>query len=108
MKVTDVAVAEGPRERTRSARASAQSGSLAASDSSPVGRGSASEFSLEVPVTVNTKAVPNSDEMVLHRPKVAKETQAKPVKLAKMVNAKKAMPKQLGKMMNAKGGVRAA
>ena len=73
INVTGVAVAEGPRERTRSARASAQSGSLAASDSSPVGAGSASELSLGAPVVFNTKAVSNSDELVLHRPKVAKE-----------------------------------
>ena len=49
----------------------------------------ASEFVLELPVMVNTKAVSNEEELLLHRPKVVDhDKKAKAVNLAKLITAK--------------------
>ena len=71
--------------RTSGPVASAASASAAsASAASP----SASEFLVEVPVMVNTKAVSSEQELMLHRPKTDLVPKAKAVNLAKMINAK--------------------
>ena len=100
MKVSTVAVAEGPAERMKSTRtlgpetatasASPKSASCAAASASLEGSAQqcASEFVVEVPVLVNTKAVSDEQELLLHRPKQEKVAKAKKVNLAKMITAK--------------------
>ena len=83
MKVSTVAVAEGPAERTKSASSASASASLEGS-----AQQCASEFVVEVPVLVNTKAVSDEQELLLHRPKQEKVAKAKKVNLAKMITAK--------------------
>ena len=91
VKVSTVAVAEGPHERAKAsaksasaASASAKSASASVEDSEQ----SASEHVLEVPVMVNTKNVSNEQELVLYRPKQESVPKAKAVNLAKMITAK--------------------
>ena len=103
IKVTDVGVAEGPREHTKTVRVSTKTpavaptakasavappdapASLASPSSSTV---LAREFSMEVPVMINARALNNSDELVLHRPKPSDIKEAKPTKLANILKAK--------------------
>ena len=80
IKVSTVAVAEGPHERSKSVSPA----SASASSESSV----ASEHAVEVPVMVNIKALSNEEELVLYRPKQHKVPVAKAVNLAKMITAK--------------------
>ena len=112
MKVSDIGVAEGPREHTKfvsQGKASAASPVKAspakalpakaapappetkaqgkASAASPVN--AAREFSLEIPVLINSKALAASEELLVHRPHAAqKRQQQAPVKLAKIMRSK--------------------
>ena len=112
MKVSDIGVAEGPREHTKfvsQGKASAASPVKAspakalpakaapappetkaqgkASAASPVN--AAREFSLEIPVLINSKALVASEELLVHRPHAAqKRQQQAPVKLAKIMRSK--------------------
>ena len=105
MKVSDIGVAEGPREHTKfvsQGKASAASPVMAstakalpakallvpkASAASPVN--AAREFSLEIPVLINSKALAASEELLVHRPHAAqKRQQQAPVKLAKIMRSK--------------------
>ena len=90
MKVSNVAIAEGPHERTRtSASAKSASGGEASVASASAYETLPSEFVLELPVMVNTKAVSNEEELLLHRPKVVDhDKKAKAVNLAKLITAK--------------------
>ena len=112
MKVSDIGVAEGPREHTKfvsQGKASAASPVKAspakalpakaaparpetkaqgkASAASPVN--AAREFSLEIPVLINSKALVAEEELLVHRPqRVQKRQHQTPVSLAKIMRAK--------------------
>ena len=107
MKVTDVAVAQGPHERQKSTRsaASAQSVSAVSAGTEPAAASaqsaselgkSASEFELVVPVMINTRALSNEEELVLHRPRMSQGKKTVPVKLAKIMTPKVQQNKKSG------------
>ena len=107
MKVTDVAVAQGPHERQKSTRpaASAQSVSAVSAGAEPAAASaqsaselgkSASEFDLAVPVMINTRALSNEEELVLHRPRMSQGKKTVPVKLAKIMTPKVQQNKKSG------------
>ena len=85
MKVSNVAVAEGPHERTKASAASASAQLPGSGPKASAASASASEFALELPVMVNTKALSNEDELVLYRPKTDQRQKHKAVNLAKMI-----------------------
>ena len=104
MKVTDVAVAQGPHERQKSTRsaASAQSVSAVSAGTEPAAASaqsaseSAYEFALGVPVMINTRALSNEEELVLHRPRMERGKKTVPVKLSKIMTPKVQQNKKSG------------
>ena len=90
MKVSDVSVAEGPHERTKSVGAKASAKSKASSSSVSTSSRSSCEWWLEVPVLINRKALAKSEELVLHRPVAVavKRGQPEPLKLSKIMKTK--------------------
>ena len=103
MKVSDIGVAEGPREHTKvvsQGKASAASPVKGATAkpptkaqppkaSAPSPANAAREFSLEIPVLINSKALAPSEELLVHRPHAAqKRQQQAPAKLAKIMRSK--------------------
>ena len=85
MKVSNVAVAEGPHERTKASAASTSAQLPGSGPEASAASASASEFALELPVMVNTKALTNEEELVLYRPKTDQRQKNKAVNLAKMI-----------------------
>ena len=93
MKITDVGVGEGPPERTKAIGASKPKEAKAkasASSAASASCGSLSDFSLEVPVLINTKALAKSAELLFFAPqtKQKRDEGPAPVRLSKIMRTK--------------------